>query len=56
MKNPTFLDEDFLLHSEEARLLYHDHAVKMPIVDYHNHLSPKDITENRQFTNLTEIW
>lgn len=56
MKNPTFLDEDFLLQSEEARTLYHDHAVKMPIVDYHNHLSPKDITENRQFTNLTEIW
>jgi glucuronate isomerase len=52
----SFLDEDFLLQSEEAKQLYHNHAVKVPIVDYHNHLSPQDITENRQFTNLTEIW
>jgi len=56
MSTSNFLDDNFLLQSAEARQLYHDHAVKSSIVDYHNHLSPKDIAENRQFTNLTEIW
>lgn len=56
MNTTKFLDEDFLLQSEEARHLYHQHAANTSIVDYHNHLSPKDIAENRQFTNLTEIW
>jgi len=56
MSNKIFLDEDFLLQSEEARQLYHNHAKNVSIVDYHNHLSPKDIAENRQFSNLTEIW
>lgn len=51
-----FLDEDFLLQSEEARRLYHDHAEKTAIVDYHNHLSPEAIATNRQFKDLTEIW
>ena len=54
--NPTFLTEDFLLQSEEAKQLYHKHAKNASIVDYHNHLSPKDIAENRQFSDLTEIW
>ncbi len=54
--NPTFLTEDFLLESEEAKHLYHQYAKKASIVDYHNHLSPKDIAENRQFSDLTEIW
>jgi len=56
MSNIGFLDDNFLLQSEQARQLYHHHAAKTAIVDYHNHLSPKDIAENRQFTNLTEIW
>jgi len=56
MSNSKFLDDHFLLQSEEARQLYHNHAAKTAIVDYHNHLSPKDIAENRQFNNLTEIW
>lgn len=56
MSSIKFLDENFLLHSEEARQLYHHHAAKASIIDYHNHLSPKNIAENRQFTNLTEIW
>ena len=51
-----FLDEEFLLQSEEASSLYHNHAEKSSIIDFHNHLSPKDIAEDRQFTNLTEIW
>jgi glucuronate isomerase len=56
MNNNTFLGEDFLLQSDEARQLYHNHASKSSIIDYHNHLSPKDIAENRQFSNLTEVW
>ncbi len=51
-----FLGSDFLLQSESAEQLYHNHAAKLPIIDYHNHLSPKDIAEDRQFTNITEAW
>jgi glucuronate isomerase len=52
----NFLGENFLLHSEYAQQLYHSHGSKLPINDYHNHLSPKDIAEDRKFNNLTEIW
>jgi glucuronate isomerase len=52
----TFLSDDFLLETDAAVYLYEQHAAKMPIVDFHNHLSPKDIAENRKFKNLTEIW
>ena len=51
-----FLDENFLLETETAQKLYHEHAIDMPIIDYHCHLSPKDIAENRTFKTLTEIW
>ncbi len=51
-----FLGEDFLLESEIARRLYHDHAAKMPIFDYHCHLPPAQIAENTQFENLSKIW
>lgn len=51
-----FLDENFLLSNDIARRLYHGHAVSQPILDYHCHLSPKDIAENRRFANLFEIW
>jgi glucuronate isomerase len=51
-----FCGEDFLLENDFARELYHSHAAAMPIIDYHNHLSPQDIAEDRQFANLTEIW
>jgi glucuronate isomerase len=51
-----FLTEDFLLSNDVARRLYHDHAAPQPILDYHCHLSPKDIAENRRFANLHEIW
>lgn len=51
-----FLSEDFLLQTKTAKTLYHDFAKEMPIIDYHCHLSPKDIAENRQFENLTKIW
>jgi glucuronate isomerase len=52
----AFIHEDFLLHSETAKRLYHEYAKHEPILDYHCHLSPKDIAENRQFQNLFEIW
>jgi len=51
-----FLDQDFLLHSETAKTLYHDYAAKMPIIDFHNHLSAKEIYENKQFSDLAEVW
>ncbi|WP_430972111.1 glucuronate isomerase [Sunxiuqinia rutila] len=51
-----FMDEHFLLHTETARKLYHEHAAKMPIFDYHCHISPKEIAENKSFENLTQIW
>ena len=42
--------------NKQAKNLYHNYASKLPIVDYHNHLSPKEIAENKNFSNLTEIW
>ncbi len=51
-----FIHDDFLLESKPARQLYHKYAANEPIFDYHCHISPKDIAENRQFKNLFEIW
>ncbi len=51
-----FMDENFLLHTETAQKLYHEHAAKMPIFDYHCHISPKEIAENKSFENITQIW
>jgi glucuronate isomerase len=56
MPESKFLRKYFLLHTDSAIDLYQNHAAHQPILDYHNHLSPKDIAENRQFNNLTEIW
>lgn len=52
----TFMDKNFLLQTETAQELYHHHAAKMPIFDYHCHISPKDIATDRQFDNITQIW
>lgn len=51
-----FMGPDFLLENEQARRLFHDHAAVMPICDYHSHLNPVEIADNRQFNNLTELW
>jgi len=51
-----FIHEDFLLHSECARRLYHGYAAREPILDYHSHLPPVDIAQDRSFRNLYEIW
>jgi glucuronate isomerase len=52
----AFIHDDFLLQSEPARSLYHQYAAPEPILDYHCHLSPKDIAEDRRFNNLFEVW
>ena len=51
-----FLDDDFILDNATARKLYFDHAVSMPIIDYHNHLPPDEIASNKVFSNITEAW
>ena len=51
-----FLSKDFLLSTPTAVELYHEHAAKMPIVDYHCHLSPKEIYEDIKFDNITQVW
>ncbi len=51
-----FLSENFLLESEMSKSLYFDHASKMPIIDYHCHLPPDEIAEDKNFANLTKIW
>lgn len=51
-----FIHDDFLLDNKEAQELYHQYAEKMPIIDYHCHLSPQEIAENKQYRNITEIW
>lgn len=52
----AFLDENFLLHNPIAQSLYNNHVKDLPIIDYHNHLSPQEIAENKQFANITEVW
>ncbi len=51
-----FIHDNFLLGTKTARELYHEFAADEPVFDYHCHISPKDIAENRQFKNLFEIW
>ncbi len=51
-----FMDKDFLLRTETARHLFHDYADPMPLVDYHCHISPREIYEDRRYNNLVELW
>ncbi len=51
-----FMDEDFLLTTETAKKLYHEYAEPMPIIDYHCHIIPREIYEDRKFENITQIW
>ncbi|WP_151734257.1 glucuronate isomerase [Paenibacillus tengchongensis] len=51
-----FLNDDFLLTTDTAKALFHQHAKEMPIIDYHCHLDPKEIYEDRPFANLTAAW
>ena len=52
----TFINDDFLLKSDFAKSLYHDFAKKQPVIDYHSHLIPQQIAENKRFDNITQIW
>ncbi|MDR2057916.1 MAG: glucuronate isomerase [Dysgonamonadaceae bacterium] len=52
----AFLDDNFVLQTETAKQLYHEHAKKQPIIDYHCHLKTAEIARNRQFNNLGQIW
>ncbi len=51
-----FMDENFLLSTETARTLYHQYAEALPIVDYHCHVSPREIWEDTCFENITQLW
>ncbi|MDP3444801.1 MAG: glucuronate isomerase, partial [Ignavibacteria bacterium] len=51
-----FLDNNFILQTETAQRLYHEHAANQPIIDYHCHLIPEMVANNHQFKTLTEIW
>ena len=55
-QTPPFIHDDFLLENEYSRELYHEYASKMPIIDYHCHLNPKDIAEDTIFGNITKVW
>mgnify|MGYP000356727257 CR=1 FL=1 len=52
----SFLTDDFLLQNEFAKKLYHNFAKKLPIIDYHNHLPPNEIGEDKNFENITQVW
>ena len=50
------MDKDFLLDTDTAKHLFHDYAAKMPIIDYHCHISPQEIAEDHHFRSITEVW
>lgn len=52
----SFMDKDFLLSTETAKTLYHNYAADCKIIDYHCHVSPKEIYENKRFDNITDVW
>jgi len=56
MKEMSFIHDDFLLRGKTAQRLYHEYAAGEPILDYHCHLPPRDVAENRRFQDLFEIW
>ena len=52
----AFMDEEFLLSTPTAQKLYHEYAEKMPVLDYHCHLNPQEIYEDRKYENITQVW
>lgn len=56
MTEGTIISDNFLLSNKKAVLLYHEYAKHLPIIDFHNHLCPKQIADNKKFENLTDIW
>lgn len=51
-----FMSKDFLLKSEPAKKLYHDYAVKMPIIDYHCHINPSEIADDKRYDSISDVW
>lgn len=51
-----YINDDFLLDTKAAKELYHGHAAKMPIIDYHCHLPPKEIAEDQRWENIAQVW
>lgn len=51
-----FIDDDFMLYSRTASNLFHNHAESLPVIDFHNHLNPQEIYEDRMYDNMTEVW
>ena len=56
MKMQDFMDQDFLLYNDTSRLLYHEFAKDLPIFDFHNHLSAKEIYEDVTYPDLASLW
>ena len=52
----AFMDKDFLLSTDTAKELYHGVAANVPILDYHCHINPQEIAEDRKFENITQVW
>ena len=52
----SFMNEDFLLNTKTSKYLFHEVAAKMPIFDFHSHLSPMDIYEDKPYENLYQLW
>jgi len=52
----AFMDENFMLKNDTAVKLYHSYAENLPLVDYHCHISPKEIFEDRRYNNISEVW
>ena len=52
----AFMDQDFLLSTDSAKNLFHGFAEKMPVLDYHCHINPQEIAEDRKFDNITQVW
>lgn len=51
-----FINDDFLLDTPQAKTLFHKYAEEQPIIDYHSHLDPAAIVDNRQFSNIAQLW
>ena len=56
MANRNFINDDFLLTNQTSRNLYHEYAAKMPIIDYHCHLPPEEIADDKTWSTITEVW
>lgn len=52
----AFMDQDFLLSTETAKELYHNFAAQVPVLDYHCHINPQEIAQDRKFENITQVW